>query len=516
MRLVLILALASVGLAFLSVLAVYVYGMVARRSPGEPSHALPTDGGKDTPLDELVDGLETPDPDDTGMLLIADNLDAFAARVLSARNAGRSLDLIYYLWHDDLTGGLLAQEVIAAADRGVRVRLLLDDINTRGADPLYFALDVHENIEVRLFNPMRERGGGLRRGIEMLLRLMSINRRMHNKAWIADGRLAIVGGRNVGDEYFDAATTNFRDLDLLLLGAAVPEAEQIFDAFWNCGGSVPADALIRRPKNLDRVRNRLRRLGSGEKATPYLGRVRRRVSVSRLLDDAGRLHWSHDVRVVTDPPQKANGELDGRWLTSDLVPALDGGTKTLRIISPYFIPGAEGLSWLAGMAQRGIDIQVLTNSLAATDVAAVHGAYAPYRPDLLKAGIRLFELQPFAARKGISAFGSRGASLHTKAFMVDGRKGFIGSFNFDPRSVSLNTEMGVLFESPGLVTELDEIFETETAADASFTVKIAGDGLAWEGEVRGVARSYRQEPEAGTARRLLAFIVGWLPIESQL
>ena len=499
-----------------SLLGVYSYGHFARRSRGRPSTALPV-GEPNTALDTLVDRLETPDPDDTGLLLLDDSLDAFAARALSARNAGRSLDLLYYMWKDDLTGDLLAHEVIAAADRGVRVRLLLDDINTRDRDPIYVALDSHENIEVRLFNPTRARGGGLQRGIELILRLAPTNRRMHNKAWIADGRVAIVGGRNIGDAYFDAASTNFRDLDLLLIGEAVGQAEHIFDDFWNAEASLPIRRLSKLPRtNLPTLRTRFERLAEGDRARPFLQRVQDRVSVKRLLASE-RLFWSRNVQVISDPPEKAAGTAKYKWLMPRLHAAIDVATKEVNLISPYFVPGEEGAQWIEGLARKGISIAVLTNSLAATDVAAVHGGYAPYRKRLLKAGVRLFELQPYQRSSGMSVFGSRGASLHTKAFMVDGRHAFLGSFNFDPRSASLNTEMGVLFEQDELIAELNGLFKSETSPSCSYRLCLGKDErFLWEGDVKGAARTFRHEPGASLSRRAVARIVTWLPVESML
>src|SRR5690554_1010415 len=212
MEILLVLTAGAGFFAAASFLAVLSYGYFARRSLGAPSHALETELSA-TELDRAIAPMLERHDGQSGLALISGNLDAFAVRALSARAAGRSLDLMYYYWKGDLTGRLLMKEVLGAADRGVRVRLLIDDINTRGLDRAYRALDTHPNIAVRLFNPSRARHGGLRRGIEMVLRFFSVTRRMHNKAWIVDGRLAIVGGRNIGDAYFGAAeTSNFRDI----------------------------------------------------------------------------------------------------------------------------------------------------------------------------------------------------------------------------------------------------------------------------------------------------------------
>ena len=222
MRILLILVAAVVVVAALSAVAVYSYGRFAESALGEPSVALPV--GDDTPLDAAIAPMLADHAGDDGLLLLENGYDAFAARVLATRAAGRSLDLMYYIWENDLTGRLLADEVLRAADRGVRIRVLLDDFTTHGSVAPYLALDSHENVEVRMFNPTRARENSFRRGLEMILRLFSTTRRMHNKAWIADARLAIVGGRNIGDDYFDATeASNFRDLDVMMLGPAVAE-----------------------------------------------------------------------------------------------------------------------------------------------------------------------------------------------------------------------------------------------------------------------------------------------------
>ena len=277
-----------VGLVFAgaSIFAVYAYGRFAKGARGEPSFRLRKNGAR-TPLTEDLDRFLTLPKGTTGVSMVSSNLDAFAARSLSARRVGRSLDLMYHIWHSDLTGRLLAHDVLEAADRGVRVRLLLDDINDYGRDPVYLALDDHPNIELRIFNPSRARKGRLRRGLEMALRPVSMSRRMHNKAWIADGVLAIVGGRNVGDGYFDAAeASNYRDLDLLMVGDAVDQTAEIFDRYWNSSVVIPIRALSKEAgadraavhqRFLDQVRS--------ESSRPYLDPVWTRSNLVRALDE---------------------------------------------------------------------------------------------------------------------------------------------------------------------------------------------------------------------------------------
>ena len=449
----------------------------------------------------------------SGLLLISDNYDAFAARVLAARGAVRTLDLMYYLWHDDHTGRLLLQEVVRAAQRGVRVRMLLDDVNPRKSDAAYLALSNHPNIELKLFNPSGIRARGIMRGVEVLLRLFALTRRMHNKAWIADDNIAIVGGRNVGDAYFDAAETNFRDLDMLLLGPAVQETAEIFQTFWVCQDAKPIGELGAATPGSHAPYFE----GSdAETESTLLSGIGDKGSIAEFIAASSDMHWVERARVISDPPEKVRGWRPRGWLMKELLPIIQSARKRVEIVSPYFIPGKKGSKILRDLVDDGVQVSVLTNSLAATDVAAVHGAYANYRKRLLRNGVQLFELQPFRRRPKISVFGSKGASLHTKAFSVDNRIGFVGSFNFDPRSVSLNSEMGVLFEDEKLVAELRHRFKSEIAPEASYRLELKNEVLRWHGSDEGRPQTYTREPEASWFRRILAALVRYLPIESQL
>jgi cardiolipin synthase C len=500
-----------------SISAVYAYGRFAKRSRGEPSFRLPAAGARTPLTDDLHDFMTLP-KGTTGLAMVSSNLDAFAARSLSARRAGLSLDLMYHIWHSDLTGRLLAYDVLEAANRGVRVRLLLDDINDFGRDSAYLALDDQPNIEVRMFNPSRARKGRLRRGLEMALRPISMTRRMHNKAWIADGVLAIVGGRNIGDGYFDAAeASNYRDLDLLMVGDAVDQTAGIFDQYWNSAVVIPIRALSKE-NGVDRsaVHQRFVDLVRSESSRPYLDHVRRRSNLARALHEI-ELHFIDNVRVISDPPEKALRDRNERWLKNMLSPLVVGASRTIEITSPYFVPRKESAKALIGLVESGVDVAILTNSLAATDVAAVHGGYSRHRPQLVKGGVRLFELQPHGLASDISLLGSKGTGLHTKAFVADGRIGFIGSFNFDPRSASLNTEMGVLFEHAPLARKMRDVFELETSPSMSYRVSLSRDGkLRWEGGAHGVTRLFDREPETHWSRRLAVWLIAWLPIQSQL
>lgn len=487
------------------------------QATGSPSHALELQPTQ-TEIDRDLAPLLAAHPDQTGVLLVADGLDAFAMRALTARKAGRSLDLQYYLWHDDMTGHLLAREVHAAAQRGVRVRLLLDDLNAEGIDPQLMALDAHPNIELRLYNPFRNRQGPARM-LEMVHRVFSLNSRMHNKAWIADGRVAVIGGRNIGEAYFNAdAQMNFRDLDLLLFGPAVQQASAIFDAYWNSAAAIPMSALSRKkPEMLRRMLTRADLEALQPAARRYLDRVARAQAVRDYYQRTLRPHWSAGIWVVADPPLKGRDDSHRGWLVHRLSETLGTARYKAFLVSPYFVPGKIGTAALAALAGKEVEVGIVTNSLAATDVPVVHSGYARYRETLLEHGVHLYEIKASGPNGTGSALGSSSASLHTKAFTVDDARGFVGSFNLDPRSISLNTEMGVLFEDPAIAIDVrNEYLRLADPAMSYWVYRDASGNLRWLDRSRRPPEALRQEPDTSVWQRGLVRVLGWLPIESQL
>jgi cardiolipin synthase C len=494
---------------------------------GTPSQALPVREGE-TALDREIAPLVRKHGGRTGAILVADGLDAFAARALSARQAGRSLDLQYYIWHNDLTGRLLGREVWLAAERGVRVRLLLDDMNGNDRDEALLLLDAHPNIEIRLYNPFRNRGGPWR-VLELLQRVYSMNHRMHNKVWIGDGRVAVLGGRNIGGEYFDAGNeSNFRDLDVVLFGPAVAQASSAFDTYWNSEAVVPIAALTKKsPRALAALAEGMRREAAGREARRYLERMDASNTVRAYFRQQLAPHWSNRITIVSDPPVKWKDEEDrSRWLVTRLTEVLASTQRKALVISPYFVPGDDLSAMLVGLVRdRDAHVGVITNSLAANDVAAVHSGYADYRDRLIDGGLALHEMRASAPIAKGSGSGSSGggsgsgsaASLHTKAFLVDDARGFIGSYNLDPRSAWLNTENGVLFEDVSMAAALREEYLRLSGPKMSYWVYRNNDGeLRWLDRTHQPPLLHDREPDSTWTQRATARVLAWLPIESQL
>lgn len=443
--------------------------------------------------------------------LVCNDKDALAVRLALIASAAQSVDLQYYYWAPDLSGGIMMAAVLQAADRGVKVRILLDDFNAGGLDGSFSALDTHPNVAVRLFNPLRFRLNGVLRMIDFLSTFVAANNRMHNKNLIVDRRHAVVGGRNLGDPYFGLDRgTNFHDIDMHVEGQGAAAAAAIFDAYWTATASRRVSRLIgRSPSKLARLRTQLRAMESSADAQELLREVSRFV-------DAERQHNLHHVDILdisADPPAKAVLRERPDWVGPRIEALIASARREVVLLSPYFIPGTDGCELLERVAARGVTVKVLTNSLAATDVVIAHSGYARYRRRLLAAGLELYEQPATMPREKIRVFGSRKASLHTKSVLVDRGKGFLGSFNFDPRSRSINTEMGLFFEDEGLGDTLGRELDRHLAQ--CLRVSVQDEEMVWSDAVGNVV-SRAAEPLAGPGRRLIASVAGALPLESQL
>jgi putative cardiolipin synthase len=437
--------------------------------------------------------------------------DAFAARALLAAVAQRSIDAQYYIWHDDVTGSLLFEALWQAAERGVRVRLLLDDNSTAGLDRKIAALAAHPNIEVRLFNPLAVRS---MRWTNYLFDFSRVNHRMHNKSFTVDNRVTVVGGRNVGDEYFDAGSgVAFADLDVLALGPIVDEVSNTFDLYWNSSEAYPAEGIVGAASTQDAalLKEGFAQTHTNPRAQKYLGTLRQSKLIAALRQGDLALDWS-DVRLVYDEPGKMHGADPDALLLPRLLQTIGAPAAEVDLVSPYLVPMEEGTKSFAQLVQRGVKLRILTNSLESNDVAAVHAGYAKRRKELLNAGVEIYELRRAAVPAQHGATGGSSAALHAKTFQVDGRCVFVGSFNFDPRSAKLNTEMGFVIESAALATRIRAFFDAEVPR-LSYKVELNGGDLEWienSGEGRKV---YHSEPGSSVFRRGSVQVLSWLPID---
>jgi putative cardiolipin synthase len=487
---------------------------------GAPVLALPPGG--DTALDGAVGSLGLA-PGASAYRLVTRPEDSFALRVRTADLAARSIDVQYYMWHDDLTGRLLAGELVAAADRGVRVRVLVDDMYAKGLDALLANVDAHPLLEIRVFNPFRSRGSRMGNALEFVATLGRLNHRMHNKLWIADSRLAILGGRNIGDEYFGANHEfNFGDLGVLLAGQAAVDAAAQFDAYWNSESAVPLARFARAQDPEAAIASAREAFAAHRRAaleTEYIQRVialRAEGTIGLHLD---ALRRGGTVQVLADDPAKARGRDHPMVMLGAIRGVLERAEREAIIVSPYFVPMRGGADGLLGLRRRGVDVAVLTNSLAANDVAAVHGGYGRWRRPLLAGGVVIHEIKPLpgtGAEAEDAPLGSSRSSLHTKAVVVDRRIAFVGSFNMDPRSARLNTESGVVIDDPGFAEEVRAQYLAAVAPERAWPVRLVDGRLRWYDQVGGRERVLDREPEATWWRRFNALLFRVLPLDRQL
>jgi putative cardiolipin synthase len=465
-------------------------------------------------------------PGASGFRLLGNGLDAFVARAVLAHLAERSIDVQYYLYHDDLIGRLLTWQLLQAADRGVRVRLLVDDMDLAGRDLGVAALDSHPNVEVRIFNPFSRRAG---RWSQYLTRSGSVTRRMHNKSFTADSQAAILGGRNIGNEYFEAdPDLAMADLDVLAVGPVARDVSAAFDLYWNSELAYPVSVLVDEPPTPEEIANTRQQLSdfvAAQADSVYLKALRESDLADRIRKGQLETSWGSAV-VMYDRPEKMlheKGEKEYQ-LAPQLKPYVEGVRKELIIFSPYFVPGDAGTAFLTGLASRGVRVRILTNSLSSNDVSIVHSGYARYRMSLLRGGVELYEMNKKLTRdqrkekKGTG--GSSKASLHAKSFVYDRTRVFIGSLNLDPRAVIHNTEIGVVLTSPEIAQGMGEWFDKNIERIAfRLELKKGEDGseaLLWHGMVDGKPRTFDVDPYTGFWKRLGNGFLGILPIESQL
>ncbi|MFW6041759.1 MAG: phospholipase D-like domain-containing protein [Guyparkeria sp.] len=483
------------------------------------STSLDPEQARATPLGQAVTPVVAAHPGQTGNRIIHQPLDAFATWARLAREAERTLDMQYYIWSADISGTWMFGELLDAAERGVRVRLLLDDMGVTGLDRELAALDDHPNIEVRLFNPFVLRNRF--KWLGFVTDLPRVNRRMHDKVFIADNQVTIVGGRNVNDKYFGAdPTMRFVDLDVLAVGPAVDHISRRFDRFWASPSAYPVDRLLpaAEPGVADRLALANERMNSEPRAAEYRSALERTDLDTALFGRDGELEWT-PATVVADEPSKGLGVPADRddLLTYQLREILETPSRSIDIISSFFVPTPTITEALTTLAGRGVRVRVLTNSLETTDMPPVHAGYVRYRKALVEGGVELYEMHPLPGEPpesiDLSLFGHSGTSLHTKAVIVDERQAFLGSYNVDPRSVNLNTELGLVIESPDLAKRIGRAFDESVPATA-YEVRIEDDKLYWlERTVDGETIRHDEEPGAGIIKRGAVLLFSLMPIE---
>jgi len=465
-------------------------------------------------------------PGQSGFLLLGNGLDAFVARALLADGAERSIDVQYYLYHNDLVGALFTDQLIKAADRGVRVRLLVDDMDLEDRDLGVAIIDTHPNIEIRIFNPFSRNTSRI---LQFVTRMGSVTRRMHNKSFTVDNQVAILGGRNIGDEYFDAdPDLAFSDLDVVIIGPKVNEVSASFDLYWNSELVYPVSVLLDKPHAPEEIKQKFQKLNEfaeRQNDSDYIQSLRNSDLADKLRHNRVRYYWG-EAEIVYDQPEKILHDFDKTeyHLAPKIAPHFRGVQDELIIFSPYFVPGKSGTAFFAELSKRGVRVRIFTNSLASNDVGIVHAGYSKYRKALLRAGVELYEMNKKLTRlqrqekKG--AGGLSKASLHTKSFIFDRKEVFIGSLNLDPRAVIHNTEIGVVFSSSEIAKQMGLWFDQNIERVAfRLELKQRANGteqIFWHGLDNGKPVVFKADPHTGFWRRFGIGFMGLLPIESQL
>jgi putative cardiolipin synthase len=447
-----------------------------------------------------------------GIYRLDSGADALDARVGLIDSAEKTIDIQSYLIKDDLAGNLVALHLAAAADRGVRVRLLMDDALTEEVDAGLLSLDEHENIEVRVFNPFPRRRS---RFISLLANFNILNRRMHNKSFTVDNEVTIVGGRNIADEYYETGgKTEFIDEDLLAIGGLVDDVSDGFDEYWNSPEAIPMDAFDRlvAHSHVNESLDEARRLLARHRDEPFLSKVDGGL-IDQFLD--GRLELvAAEAEIVQDLPEKLRKVVRRQpSVTVDyLMKMVSAAEKELIVISPYFVPQSQGVEFFGSLARKGVRIVIISNSLASTNHASVHAVYARYRKPLLRQGIELYELRPRLE----SMDSDTTLTLHSKVATVDRERLFVGSFNVDPRSLYLNTEMGMAVTSEKLSVQMAESI-LDTLPEQAYKLRLSRKGrLQWLLSAGDVEEIITTEPQTSFWRRLRTRLMGLLPIEEQM
>lgn len=458
----------------------------------------------------------------TAYLALDDAFSSIASRLHLINKAQHNIDLQYYIWENDSIGHLMLAELLKAADRGVKVRLLIDDQNGTKLDATLKQLAAHPNFEIKLFNPYKFRK---LRVIDYAFRLKHINHRMHNKLIIADGAIAVTGGRNISREYFDASDNfQFTDMDILFYGTAVQHANEVFHEFWNDNLSYSVPQLLGNgnQEQLSKLRQYY------ELTALQKDQLKKRIElaekqINKHLKDRP-INWAK-AHFIADSPNKIRGEAtNDQLIYSQMLNIMGEPKQHLELVSAYFVPTLKGTNYLVNLSKNDVRIRILTNSFLANDVAVVHAFYQKYRHDLLQNGIKLYEFKPYIERNKrtwyevvtgnvIPAKGKNTSSLHAKFFDIDGMV-FIGSFNFDPRSANLNSEVGLVVESDVLQKYISRSLD-QYLPQIAYELKLNKQGeIIWLDQHKdGSIVEYKHDPETTKFQRFAMQAVSYLPIE---
>lgn len=452
----------------------------------------------------------------SGFYPLYEGMDALGVRLQLAEEAERSLDLQYFLMKNDTAGLVMTNALLKAADRGIRVRFLLDDIFTTAEDRVLLLINKHPNIEVRLFNPVSRSGFST---LNFLGDFKQANRRMHNKSFTVDNQISVVGGRNIADEYFDLKTDSvFVDFDVIAMGPITTEISTSFDKFWNHSRAVPMDQVTanRDDEGLEAVRSEIAEEFDGIGETVFQYALNTKL-IADVMDDRQHM-FPAESRVLSDSPDKLINEIskEQMQLATDLLEVLLSAEKEIVFISPYYVPGVEGVQLVQNLVNKGVRVIILTNSLASNNHVPVHSGYARYRKDIIKAGAELYEARANAASElSGTDEGPETLTLHTKAFLIDRRYMFVGSLNLDPRSIEINAEMGLLIDSKEMVADMTDDLD-QSLSTIAYRVLLNEEGkLEWHGRIKGEEVIETKEPLTSPWLRFKAWFFRIAP-ENQL
>jgi len=462
---------------------------------------------------------------ESGYHIINGGMDGFVTRIQMIDAAEKTIDAQYFIFRGDETGLLIGEALERAADRGVRVRILVDDGDTVAGDQKILALGRHPHIEVRIFNPFDYRGhNALLRRLDFLFHNGRLDYRMHNKLMVVDNSVALVGGRNIGAQYFQVEPdSQFADDDAFAAGAIAAKLSKTFDSYWNSEFAVPATALP-----LPKERSAEAKVSLRDGGANYRAKISSGSPFKELIAGDAALHWA-DAAVVCDSPDKKDvkqRKKRGHLMAPQVTQAMQGAEQELLMITPYFVPSAKEIALLGELRQRNTRVRILSNSLESAPELSAQSGYNKFRIQLLESGAELYEVRArlestrgSGQTRAISRYGNYG--LHAKLYVMDRRRFYIGSMNYDQRSWRINTEVGLIIENRELAEEVARRFDEMVSPDAAYRVLLDSDGggkphLHWTTEIDHREVDFAREPSRGFWQRTKVEILGLLPIDREL